>query len=76
REAALSPTQWVPLHAARGRVAADAIVPYPPGLPVLCPGEEITRPLVEFVYDALSSGLGLRLRGVRGDGSVLVVAER
>lgn len=76
REAALSPTEWVPLHAARGRVAAEAIVPYPPGLPVLCPGEEITGPLVEFVYDALSSGLGLRLRGVRGDGSVLVVAER
>lgn len=76
REAALSPAEWVPLHAARGRVAADAIVPYPPGLPVLCPGEEITGPLVEFVYDALSSGLGLRLRGVRGDGSVLVVAER
>jgi len=76
REAALSPAEWVPLHVARGRVAADAIVPYPPGLPVLCPGEEITGPLVEFVYDALSSGLGLRLRGVRGDGSVLVVAER
>lgn len=76
REAALSPAEWMPLHAARGRVAADAIVPYPPGLPVLCPGEEITGPLVEFVYDALSSGRGLRLRGVRGDGSVLVVAER
>lgn len=76
REAALSPAEWVPLHVARGRVATDAIVPYPPGLPVLCPGEEITGPLVEFVYDALSSGLGLRLRGVRGDGSVLVVAER
>lgn len=76
REAALSRTEWVPIRAACGRIAADAVVPYPPGLPVLCPGEEITGRIVEFVCDALSPGLGLRLRGVRNDGSVLVVAGR
>ncbi|MGE5587246.1 MAG: aminotransferase class I/II-fold pyridoxal phosphate-dependent enzyme [Clostridia bacterium] len=76
REAALSRTEWVPIRAACGRIAADAVVPYPPGLPVLCPGEEITGRSVEFVCDALSPGLGLRLRGVRNDGSVLVVAGR
>ncbi|MGE5592075.1 MAG: aminotransferase class I/II-fold pyridoxal phosphate-dependent enzyme [Betaproteobacteria bacterium] len=76
REAAFSPVEWVPVREACGRVAADAIVPYPPGLPVICPGEEITEPLVEFVRDALSSGAAPRLRGVRGDGAVLVVAGR
>jgi len=74
REAALSPTEWMPVREACGRVAADVIVPYPPGLPVVCPGEEITEPLVEFVLNALSSGTAPRLRGVRGDGAVLVVA--
>jgi arginine/lysine/ornithine decarboxylase len=76
RQAAIARTEWVPVHAARGRIAADVIVPYPPGIPVLCPGEEITERITEFVRAALSQGGKLRLRGVRNDGSVLVVADR
>lgn len=75
REAALSGAEWVPLDQACGRVSADAIVPYPPGVPVVCPGEEITGALVEFLRDAVSSGQAARLRGVRPDGQVLAVAE-
>ncbi|MDI7247757.1 MAG: aminotransferase class I/II-fold pyridoxal phosphate-dependent enzyme [Bacillota bacterium] len=74
REAALSGAEWVPLDEACGRVSADAIVPYPPGVPVVCPGEEITGALVEFLRDAVSSGQAARLRGVRRDGQVLAVA--
>lgn len=73
REAAFSPTDWVDLNEAAGRVASDAIVPYPPGIPLVCPGEEIAPAIVEFAYQALASGV--ELQGVSG-GRVPVVARR
>jgi lysine decarboxylase len=36
-----APSQTVPLAAAAGRIAAEPICPYPPGIPLLIPGERI-----------------------------------
>lgn len=36
-----SPAEAVPLEQAAGRVAAAPICPYPPGIPLLVPGERI-----------------------------------
>lgn len=36
-----SPGPWLPLQAAVGRLAAEPLVPYPPGIPLLVPGERI-----------------------------------
>ena len=33
----------VPAHEAVGRVSAELVAPYPPGVPVLAPGERVTR---------------------------------
>lgn len=49
REATLSPTEWVPLGHAVGRISAETICPYPPGIPVLCPGEEIDADVVTYL---------------------------
>ena len=38
-----------------GRVCADQIVPYPPGIPVLVPGQVITRDDRGYVGDLLRS---------------------
>lgn len=35
------PVEAVPLAAAAGRIAAEALCPYPPGIPLLIPGERI-----------------------------------
>lgn len=51
----------VPLQAAAGRVAAEMVIPYPPGIPVLVPGEVWTGEMVDYV-------LRLRLAGVRFQG--------
>jgi lysine decarboxylase len=48
----------VPLEQAVGRVSVELLAPYPPGIPVLAPGEEVT----EAVLDALGSA---RRAGVR-----------
>lgn len=61
REAFFHPAVPVPLEQAVGRVAAETIASYPPGIPLLCPGERITREVVEFI--ALGRDLGLHFQG-------------
>ncbi len=47
REAFLSPTEFVPFKKSAGRICAEVITPYPPGIPVISPGEEITREIID-----------------------------
>ncbi len=42
REAFFAPNQTVAAEAAVGRISAELVAPYPPGVPVLAPGELIT----------------------------------
>jgi len=44
------------LDAATGRISRGVIVPYPPGIPAVCPGEIITGETVEYIYNIISSG--------------------
>ena len=64
-EAVLSPgevllgqpkTVEVPLETARGGVLAQVIAPYPPGIPLLSPGEKITREIVDFIHSSREMG--------------------
>ena len=43
REAMFAPTEKLPLEACAGRVSAVQLAPYPPGVPVVAPGERITE---------------------------------
>lgn len=61
RQAHRAPSRAVPLHAAVGEVTAEPVVPYPPGLPVLLPGEIVGEAAVE-VLDAVR-GAGGHLHG-------------
>ncbi len=47
-----------------GRVCADQIVPYPPGIPVLVPGQLITANVVEYLGDLLHSHKRMELHGM------------
>ena len=53
-----------------GRVCADQIVPYPPGIPVLVPGQLVTRKIVEYLGLLLHSHKRLELHGVVHEGYV------
>ena len=55
------------------------ITPYPPGIPVLAPGEEITREVVDYLDLELRAGVRMQgpydpdlrtIRVVRGDRAV------
>jgi len=52
------------------RVCADQIVPYPPGIPVLVPGQVITRPILEYLIGLLRTQKQLELHGIVYDGYV------
>lgn len=49
REAWFRPRVAVPLEQAVGRVCARPVTPYPPGVPIVFPGEEITAKHVVFL---------------------------
>jgi len=50
------------------RVCADQIVPYPPGIPVLVPGQVITREIVQYLAGLLRSQKRVELHGIVFDG--------
>lgn len=55
RDAWLAPAETVTADRALGRVSADSLAAYPPGIPNVMPGEVITRELIEFLRGAAAS---------------------
>jgi lysine decarboxylase len=46
----------IKLFDAEGRVSKDMITPYPPGIPLICPGEVITREAIEYISELIIKG--------------------
>jgi lysine decarboxylase len=61
REAFLGPSDVVAVDDSIGRVSAEAIAGYPPGIPVLLPGERITDDVIAYLRSLKS--VGARLHG-------------
>jgi len=57
REAFFGESVRVPLAEAIGRVSAELVAPYPPGVPVLAPGELVTAETIEALLEARSDGV-------------------
>lgn len=56
KDALHSSRQHVKLEVAEGRVACEAVIPYPPGIPVILPGERYTKELVEHLQQMKRQG--------------------
>ncbi len=56
REAFFSPSETVAADQAVDRLSAELICPYPPGIPVLMPGEIITPKALEYLQQILIDG--------------------
>jgi arginine decarboxylase len=56
REAFFAPHARVPAAEAVGRVSAELVAPYPPGVPVLAPGERVTRNALDALLAARAAG--------------------
>lgn len=75
REAALGKHRPVPVGQAEGLVSAEFVAPYPPGIPVLAPGERITAAALGYLERCLR--LGHHLQGMADPDlrTILVVDE-
>jgi arginine/lysine/ornithine decarboxylase len=56
RDAFFATTEHVGRDKAPGRVSAELITPYPPGVPLVAPGEVITPAIVEHLAQFLGAG--------------------
>ncbi|KGR77594.1 aminotransferase class I/II-fold pyridoxal phosphate-dependent enzyme [Ureibacillus sinduriensis] len=48
--------EWIPYMRAIGRVAANMLIPYPPGIPLFLPGEKITVAKLSQLEELLALG--------------------
>jgi arginine decarboxylase len=56
RQADRSPQTNVPIDRAIGCISAESVCPYPPGIPILIPGEMITVMAVNYLHQILELG--------------------
>ncbi|MGW1982646.1 aminotransferase class I/II-fold pyridoxal phosphate-dependent enzyme [Streptomyces collinus] len=59
RDAFFGPAEHVPVGEAVGRVAAEMITPYPPGIPAVLPGERLTEPVLRYLTTGSRAGMNL-----------------
>ena len=71
RKAFFAHKKKVPILQAEGLVCSNAVMCYPPGIPLLAPGERITRQIIEHIRYA--SEKGCSVSGLSEDGCILAV---
>jgi len=59
REAFLGEGETVPVDEAIGRISAESIAGYPPGVPTLLPGERVTAEVVAYLRELTAAGARL-----------------
>lgn len=57
RRAFFATAETVPIARAVGRTSAELVAPYPPGIPVLAPGERVTEETLQALDHARSAGI-------------------
>ncbi|BBZ01553.1 putative Orn/Lys/Arg decarboxylase [Mycolicibacterium chitae] len=59
RDAFFGKTEMVPADRAAGRIAAEQITPYPPGIPAVVPGERLNDAVIAYLRSGLAAGMTL-----------------
>ncbi|MHB8173925.1 MAG: aminotransferase class I/II-fold pyridoxal phosphate-dependent enzyme [Nitrospirota bacterium] len=71
REAFFAAHELVPLEQSAGRLSSEIVTVYPPGIPMLVPGEVVTEDVVNYLSRV--SGMGGTVDGLAEDGRIGVV---
>lgn len=75
RDAFLGPQEVVAFTESEGRIAAESLAAYPPGVPNVLPGERLSAATIEFINDSLAHGGQVRGASDRTLHTVRVVVE-
>lgn len=57
RDAFFGPTEQVLWREAAGRITAEMLTPYPPGIPVAVPGERLTADVLDYLHTGIDTGM-------------------
>lgn len=76
RQATLAAHELVEVAGGVGRVCAEVVAPYPPGIPLLYPGEIIDSLHLEIIDEALSLGAVFRGLSFGPDGQLIVTVVK
>jgi len=57
RDAFYADDQLVNLENSLNSLASNFIIPYPPGIPLICPGERITSEVIEYMIELLANNI-------------------
>ncbi len=55
-----SEKEYLPIHETKGRTCGEFVMCYPPGIPILAPGEMITDEIIEYILYAKEKGCSLQ----------------
>jgi len=59
QQAFYAPKVALPLRETAGRVSSEFVMCYPPGIPILAPGEQITSEILDYIIYAKTKGCSL-----------------
>ena len=59
QEAFYADTQSLPIEETAGQICSEFVMCYPPGIPVLTPGERITKPILDYIRYAKAKGCSM-----------------
>ena len=59
QESFYAPKEQLPIQEAEGRICSEFVMCYPPGIPVLAPGEEITDEIIDYIVYAKEKGCSM-----------------
>ena len=57
RDAFFGPVEMVEADTAAGRIAAEQLTPYPPGIPAVVPGERLDQPVIDYLRSGVDAGM-------------------
>lgn len=75
RDAFYGETEWVPFRESAGRIIAEFIYVYPPGIPILLPGEVISQENIDYIVNHIEVGLPVKGPEDRTIANVKVIVE-
>lgn len=75
RDAFYADTEVVPFKESAGRIIAEFIYVYPPGIPILLPGEVISQDNIDYIVDHVEVGLPVKGPEDRYINQVKVIVE-
>ena len=59
RDAFFGDVEPVPAEKASGRICAEQITPYPPGMPAVIPGERLNDAVLDYLRSGVATGMNL-----------------